>query len=228
MNSRNDPLDRKALGILYLAGSLGHELNNQLTVIFGSCATLKRQDVQGSAHERLEAAAGHIADKIGGLTRLAGRLGAARRSIVLQEELEQAVASLDNTSLPPLDTDLNALGDVRVRMDPSILPLALSFSLDTFDSETRVSLAGHKTGNGDARLTLRGNASHLSPELLSAASSSNPELILGDTTQALGLAVVKAFAHRCGGQISWTRRSHELEATLDLPRILNVNSFLSE
>ena len=230
MNTRIDSMDRSVQGILYLAGSLGHELNNQLTTVFGCCSSLKRQNADASVLERLQTAAGHMTEKIGSLTGLAGRLGAARRSIVLRDELTRAVACVGRMplTLPPLNTSLEALEDVQVRMDPAVLPMALSFALEAFAPKTSVLLEGKRTPSGDARMILCGHAADLPEELLASACSSHPAIILGETRRALALAVLKAFVHRCGGQVSWTLGTGSLDATIDLPQVVHVSSFLTE
>ncbi len=220
-----------AQAVRYVAGSLGHELNNHLTVIVGMLGLAKRQAPQASkALERMEQAVEGVYAKTQGLTTLAQELGGARQPVHLRVALESALSTITEMGFPTT-ANLGALdgpNPIQVRMDPTMLPLALYFAIHPFaDKGTHLpSVNASLLPENEVGITISGAPLDMDLDLVEQTSSTNPAVILGQDARALGISTVKAFAQRCQGRLEVALESHEGSAiTIILPLNRRPTSF---
>ncbi len=229
----NDHPQRLVQAIQYLAGNLGHELNNRLTVVLGNCDVAKR--LAPTARQpvaKIEVAARNMSENINQLTKMASRLGGARRKTDLWPALAQSIEILAEEFGPTtvIDYDTPNTRSTCLRMDPDSLTLALYFMiyvvLGKEENQVRVTAAIEK--NDMITIRVGGKNSQISPDLVQLLDPCSPEIILGEDVAAVGLSVAKAFAHRCQGQIAATCAENlGTEITMTLPIAQEVKSFLS-
>lgn len=195
-----------AQALRYVAGSLGHELNNHLTVIVGMLALAKRQAPQVSKTlEHMEQAVEGVYAKTQGLTTLAQELGGARQPTHLKAAMEDALSTITTMGFPTT-ANLGALDGpkpIQVRMDPTMFTLALYFAIHPFAKEGAdcPSVAASLLPENEVGITISGAPLDIDLDLIEQTPPTNPAVILGQDAKALGISTVKAFAQRCQGRL---------------------------
>jgi phosphoglycerate-specific signal transduction histidine kinase len=229
MSDKHDQYLADAIRII--AGSMGHELNNQLTIILGNSGLAKRKCPDAKNYvNNIETATEKIISKTRRVTALASRMGGARGPVSLREQMESALATVAADTPGPIsiESTIEVSAEVQVRMDRLGLPSALYFCVYALGGSggqpVQITVQEHSDDQID--ITVVGSGEALNEEILSLAPSSAEDILLGENSVGIGLSASKAFTHRCQGTFHLARESSgQACITMRLPAVRKPTSF---